>query len=130
MVMRGGADHPRARGAQERRLEQRVQFSRGHWRQEQAGAIRSAGWWESVTVTWSPAAAPERGPRLLHRALASAFDALAPSIAEFAAASARGLIERQRGRGTALPSRRPLFAVARRRPAAVVPALPRSDQAP
>jgi len=37
----------------------RVQVARGYWRcQEQAGAVRSAGWWESATVTWSPAAAP------------------------------------------------------------------------
>jgi hypothetical protein len=34
---------------------ERVQVARGHWRrEEQAGAIGSTGWWESVTVTWSP----------------------------------------------------------------------------
>ena len=35
----------------------------GHWRrEEQASAIRSAGWWEAVRGTWSPAATPERRP--------------------------------------------------------------------
>ncbi len=39
---------------------QQVQLSRGHWRREgAAGAISSAGWRESVTVTWSPALAPD-----------------------------------------------------------------------
>ena len=40
-------------------LERRVQFARGQWwREEDAGAIRSAGWWESVTITWSQPVPP------------------------------------------------------------------------
>ena len=43
--------------------QRQVQLSRGHWRRDDAaGAIRSAGWWESVTVTWSLAPAPDRRP--------------------------------------------------------------------
>ncbi len=97
-----------------------MQYSRGQWQREQrAGAIRSAGWWESVTVTWSPAAAPRRRSALWQRALATAFDAVAPAVAELAAASARGLLERQhRGRAALPASRRQLPAVVR--------ALPRS----
>jgi hypothetical protein len=122
--MRGNSGHPGAHGSSQLRLEQRVQFSRGHWRYEaEAGAIRSAGWWESVTVTCSPAATPEQRPPLWHRALAVAVDAIAPSVAELVAASARHLLERRRGTRTAFPSSwRQLPAAAR--------ALPRSDQLP
>ena len=43
--------------------QHQVQLARGHWRHEDAaGAIRSAGWRESVTVIWSPALAPDRRP--------------------------------------------------------------------
>lgn len=32
--------------------QQQVHLSRGHWRREDAaGAIRSAGWWESIAMT-------------------------------------------------------------------------------
>jgi hypothetical protein len=41
--------------------ERQVQFSRGHWRRED-GAIRSAGWWETVTVVASPGARPQSRP--------------------------------------------------------------------
>jgi len=105
--------------------EPRVQLSRGHWqRQEREGAIRSAGWWESVTVTWSSAATPEdRPPPLLRRALAAAFHTIAPSIVELAAAGTRRLLARQHGTRTAFPSaRRQLRTVARE--------LPRSEQSP
>ena len=58
--------------------QQQVHLSRGHWRREDAaGAIRSAGWWESVTVTWSPAPAPDRRPAMQRRALAAAGDMIA-----------------------------------------------------
>lgn len=122
VVMRGAHDDPAARGSLGRWREQRVQLARGQWRQEdRAGAVRSSGWWESVTVTWSPAAAPERRSALWPRALTAAFDAVAPSIAELAAASARGWLERQHRRRAGLPSpRRPLPAIHR--------ALPRSGR--
>lgn len=89
---------PRIHADQPLWLEQRVQLSRGQWRRDEAnGAIRSAGWWEAVTVTWSPAAVPGPRPRLWHRVLVAAVDAIAPSAAEFAAASARHLLDRRRG---------------------------------
>jgi len=59
VVMPGSYGHSRAHGSQRRWLEPRVQAVTGHWRRDEAdGAIRSEGWWEAVTVTWSrPAAA-------------------------------------------------------------------------
>ena len=105
--MRGGSRHHWGHGGQQLRLEQRVQLSRGHWRREEAGgAIRSAGWWEAVTVTWSPAATPGRPPPLWQRALAAAVDTIAPSVAELAATGARHLLERQRGRRVVVHSPR------------------------
>lgn len=81
-----------------------MDFTRGHWRREE-GAVRGAGWWESVTVTWSPVApAPERRPALLLRALAAAADVIAPSVVNLAAAGALRLVERQRRARPALPS--------------------------
>ena len=75
----------------------------------------------SVTVTWSPAPAPGRSPAPLRRALAAAADAIAPAIAELAAATTVRLIERQRRSRPALPSpRRRLPPMAR--------ALPRPDR--
>ena len=63
VVMRGAKDQPRTRGSHRLWLEQHVQLSRGHWRREEgAGAIRSAGWRESVTVTWLSTTTPERVP--------------------------------------------------------------------
>jgi hypothetical protein len=119
--MRGDNDHLSARGRQSLWLARQVQLSRGHWRrEEQAGAIRSAGWWESVTVTWSPAPEAGRRPRLLRRALATAVDTIAPSIAELVAASARRLLEGRHGRHPALPS-------SRQRLPTVVRELPRSE---
>jgi hypothetical protein len=123
--MRSPNDRFRAGGSRPL-LQQRVEFARGHWRrEEESGAVRSAGWWEAVSVTWSPAGTPGHRPRLWHRALATAVDtitpAITPVIAELVVASARHLLERQRGLRTALPSpRRQLPAPAR--------ALPRSDQ--
>lgn len=124
--MSGSNDQSRAGGSPPPRLEQRVQFARGHWRrEEESGAVRSAGWWEAVTVTWSPAATPGHRPRLWHRALATAVDtmtpAITPVIAELAVAGARRWLERQRGARMVLASsRRQLPAAAR--------ALPRPDQ--
>jgi hypothetical protein len=122
--MPGSNGHPRVHGGQRWWLEPRVQLSRGHWRREEAsGAIRSQGWWEAVTVTWSPAATPGRLAPLWQRALAAAVDTIAPSVAELVAAGARHLLERQRGtRMVVHSSRRPLPTAAR--------ALPRSGQLP
>jgi hypothetical protein len=118
--MRVTGDSARLTGNQ-RWLERQVQFSRGHWRREDAaGAVRSAGWWEAVTVTWSPAAVPERRAPLWHRALGAAVDTIAPSVAALAAAGARHLLERQRS--LAPPARAQLPATAR--------ALPRSARLP
>jgi len=78
VVMRGAKDQPRTRGSHRLWLEQHVQLSRGHWRREEgAGAIRSAGWRESVTVTWLSITTPERRPRCC-TALATGFDTIAP----------------------------------------------------
>ena len=124
MVMRGSSRNSWVHGSQRLWLEQRVQLSRGHWRREEAdGAIRSAGWWETVTVTWSPTATPGRPPPLWQRALAATMDTIAPSVAELVAARARHLLERQRGRRVVVhSSRRQLPGAAR--------ALPRSGQLP
>jgi hypothetical protein len=99
-------------------LEQRIQFARGHWRRdEQAGAIRSAGWWESVTVTLSPAGAPTRTPSLLHRALAGAVDTIVPALADAVAARAMQLMDHRSGARAALtPLRRRLPASPRALP--------------
>lgn len=120
VVMRGSGGSHRGPAGQRLWLEQRMQLSRGHWRREEAGsAIRSAGWWEAVTVTWSPAAAPGHSRPLWHRALATAVDTIAPSVA----ASARHLLERQRGMpGVVHSSRRQLPRAAR--------ALPRPGKLP
>jgi hypothetical protein len=124
--MSGPNDQFRAGGSPPPWFEQRVQFARGHWRrEEESGAVRSAGWWEAVSVTWSPAAAPGHRPSLWHRALATAADtitpAIAPVITELVVAGARHLLERQRGaRGVLASGRRQLPAALR--------ALPRPDQ--
>jgi len=77
-------------------LWQQVQLSRGHWqREDAAGGTRSAGWWESVTVTWSPAPAPDRRPAVLPRALTAAADMIAPVLADVAIASIRRLVQRE-----------------------------------
>jgi len=95
---------------------ERVQLSRGQWRSEV-----SAGWWESVTVTWSPAPAPERHPAPLHRALVTVADVLAPALADLVVEAARRVLERQyRGRRIPPSPRRYLAPVAR--------AIPRSDR--
>jgi hypothetical protein len=106
VVMRGAKDQPRTRGSHRLWLEQHVQLSRGHWRREEgAGAIRSAGRRESVTVTWLSTTTPERRPRCC-TALATTFDTIAPSIAELTAATARRSLERQHRTHTAFPSSR------------------------
>jgi hypothetical protein len=77
-----------------------------------------------VTVTWSPAAAPERRPAPLRQAAAAAADALVPAVVEAAAFGARRLLERRAGQRPALPASRP-----RRVLSAVVRELPRPRQA-
>jgi len=80
---------PRARPAP------RVELARGHWlREEASGSVRTAGWWESVTVTWpAPAKAdPGRAHPLLRHAAVTAIDAMAPVLAGLAAAGAQRLI--------------------------------------
>jgi hypothetical protein len=96
-----------------------VQFSRRHWRRDEAdGAIRSLGRWEAVTVTWSPTATPEN-----RRALATATHLIIPSIAELMTAGARHLLERQRGT-------RRIVGSSRRQLPTAAQALPRSGQLP
>ena len=78
------------------RLWQQVQLSRGHWRhQDASGAIRSAGWWESVTVTWPPAPEPDRRPAMLQRTLEAAAGIIAAVLADVAVTSARRLLQRR-----------------------------------
>jgi hypothetical protein len=101
---------------------ERVNLSRGHWRSEDRdGAVRSAGWWESVTITWSPPPAPERHSAVLHRALAAAVDLIAPALADLVAEATRHALEqRYRGRRISSSPRRLLPPAAR--------ALPRPDR--
>lgn len=122
--MRGTKVRPAHLSGQGRWLE-RVQVARGHWRrEEQAGGIRSAGWWESVTVTWSPAGTPPSRSPWLRRALATAVETLGPPAVEFVAATAWRLLDRRHGaRAVALSPRR------RQLPGATG-ALPRPDHAP
>jgi len=122
--MRGSKVMPAHQAGQGRWLE-RVQVARGHWRrEEQASAIRSAGWWESVTVTWSPAAAPPSPSPWLPRVLATALETLGSPAAELMAATAWRLLDRRHGtRAVVLPQRRRELPGATR-------ALPRPDQAP
>ena len=117
--MRHSSDHPPPYGNQGL-WRQQVQLARGHWRREEAaGTVRSAGWWESMTVTWSPAPAPEhRLPEhrsaVLQRALAVAADMIAPLLADVAAARARRLLDaRHRGHPVTSSFRRQVASVAR-----------------
>lgn len=104
--------------------QQQVQLTRGHWRREDAaGAIRSARWWESMTVTWSPAPAPARRPAALQRALASAADMMASVLADVAVTSARRVLQRQHHRRVAGSLLRPRLVFAAREP-------PRSGRTP
>jgi hypothetical protein len=101
-----------------------VQLSREHWRREDAaGAIRSAGWWESVTVTWSPAPAPDRRLAILPRALAAAADMIAPVLADAAVTSTRRLLQRR-------DHRRLVASLLRRQPVSAGRELPRSARIP
>jgi hypothetical protein len=111
-------------GDNQRLWQQQVQLSRGHWRRDDAaGAIRGAGWWESVTVTWSLAPAPDRRPAVLQRALAAVGDMIAPVLADAAVTSTRRLLQRRyRGRLAASLLRRQLVSAARE--------LPPSDRTP
>jgi hypothetical protein len=104
--------------------QQQVQLSRGHWRrQDAAGATRSAGWWESVTVTWSPAPAPDRRPAMLQRMLEAAADMIAPVLADVAVTSARRLLQRRNHRLL-------VASLLRRQLASPARELPRSDRTP
>jgi hypothetical protein len=104
--------------------QQQVQLSRGHWRrQDTAGAIRSAGWWESVTVTWSPAPAPDRRPAVLQRTLEAAAGMIAPVLADAAVTSARRLLQHRNHRLLAASLLRPKLVSAARE-------LPHSDRTP
>ena len=106
-IVRGQRDHRRARGGEGLGLDRSVQVSRGLWRREEfAGAIRSEGWWESVTVTWSPAATPPRRSPLLQRALATAVDAITPTLVDLMAAGAWRLIARRPGTRAIPPAAR------------------------
>jgi len=104
--------------------QQQVHLSRGHWRhQDASGAIRSAGWWESVTVTWPPAPAPDRRPAMLQRTLEAAAGIIAPVLADVAVTSARRLLHRRNHRLL-------VASLLRRPPVAAARELPRSDQTP
>jgi hypothetical protein len=76
-----------------------------------------------VTVTWSPAPAPDRRPAGLQRVLAAAADLIALVLADVAVTSTRRLLQR---RHRLLPAaslpRRQLVSTARE--------LPRSDRTP
>jgi len=101
-----------------------VQLSHGRWRREDAaGASRSAGWWESVTVTWSPTPVPGRRPDVLPRALAAAADMIAPVLAGVAVASTRRLLQRR-------DHRRLVASLLRRQPVSAGRELPRSGRIP
>jgi hypothetical protein len=104
--------------------QQQVQLARGHWRREDAaGAIRTAGWWESVTVTWSPTPAPDRRPAVLPRALAGAAGMIAPVLADVAVTSARRVLQRRH-------HRRVVASLLRRRLVSAARELPRSGRTP
>lgn len=121
--MRDGSGHSLLRDHQGL-WQQQVQLSRGHWQhQDAAGAIRSAGWQESVTVTWSPAPAPDRRPAVLQRALAAAADMIAPVLADVAVTSARRLLRRRHHRLL-------VASLLRRQPISAARELPRSDRTP
>ena len=101
-----------------------VQLSRGHWRREgAAGAISSAGWWESVTVTWSPAPAPDRHPAILPRVVSAAADMIAPALAAIAVTSTRRLLQRR-------DHRRLVASLLWRQPVPAGRELPRSGRTP
>jgi hypothetical protein len=101
-----------------------VHLSRGHWRHEDAaGAIRGAGWWESVTVTWSPAPAPGRRPAVLPQVLAAAADMIAPVLADVAVTGTRRLLQRR-------DHRRLVASLLRRPPVSAGRELPRSGRIP
>jgi hypothetical protein len=111
--MRGASGHSLP-GDDQGLWQRQVQLSRGHWRREDAaGAVRSAGWWESVTVTWSPAPAPDRRPAV-QRALVTAADMIVPVLADVAVTSARRLLQRRRYRPVVASLRRPQLPAAGR----------------
>lgn len=118
------APGPSLPGDNQELWQPRVQLSRGHWRREDAaGAIRSAGWWESVTVTWSPAPVRDRRAAVLQRALAAAADMIAPMLADVAVTSTRRLLQRRHHRLL-------VASLLRRQLAPVVRELPRSGRTP
>jgi len=108
----------------QRLWQQQVHLSRGHWQHQDAtGAIRSAARWESVTVTWSPAPAPDRRPAVLRRTLEAAAGMIAPVLADVAVTSARRLLQRR--------SHRLLVAsLLRRQPVSAARKRPRQDRTP
>jgi len=122
MSMQDASGRGRARDSQG--PWQQVQLSRGHWRREDAAsAIRSAGWWESVTVTWSPAPAPARRPAMLQRTLEAAAGMIAPVLADVAVTSARRLLQRRNHRLL-------VASLLRRQPVPAARERPRSDRTP
>jgi len=103
---------------------QQVQLSRGQWRRDDAaGAIRSTGWWESVTVTWSPAPAPARRPAMLQRTLEAAAGMIVPVLADIAVTSARRLLQRRRHRQL-------VVSLLPRQPVPAAPGRPRPGRTP
>jgi len=101
-----------------------VQLSRGQWRRDDAaGAIRSMGWWESVTVTWSPAPAPARRPAMLQRTLEAAAGMIVPVLADIAVTSARRLLQRR-------SHRQLVVSLLPRQPVPAAPGRPRPGRTP
>jgi len=123
VYMRDGSGHSLPRN--DRGLwQQQVRLSRGHWRREDAaGAITSAGWWESVTMTWPPAPAPGRRPAILRRVAPAVAGVIAPVLAEIAVTRTRRLLRRR-------DHRRLVASLLRRPPAPAARALPRSGRTP
>lgn len=103
--------------------QQQVQLARGHWRRQDAAGDSSAGWWESITVTWSPAPAPDRRPAVLQRTLEATAGMIAPVLADAAVTSARRLLQHRNHRLLAASLLRPKLVSAARE-------LPRSDRTP
>jgi hypothetical protein len=121
--MHDASGHPLPHDSQ-RLCQQQVQLARGHWRrQDAAGATRSAGWWESVTVTWSRAPAPDRRPAMLHRTLEAAAEMIAPVLADAAVTSARRLLQHRNHRLL-------VASLLRRQPVPAARELPRPHRTP
>src|SRR5689334_15939362 len=122
--MRDASGHPLPAGDYPGRWPPQVQLSRGHWRREDAaGVITSAGWWESVTVTWPPAPVPGRRPAIRRLVEPAVAGVIAPVLAEIAVTGTRRLLRRR-------DHRRLVASLLRRQPVPAGRELPRSGRTP